>query len=94
MILVNETNQQVYYNIHAGNSGDCGTLAVNGLIDLPQYDNQTNVYVGFNTSGTQSPFTIVCNNTGTGQQVEMAVVVELGSGNQSAGKSAGSGAKS
>jgi len=93
MTLVNETNQQVYYNVHAGNFGDCGTLDVNGLIDLPRYDNQTNVYVGFNTSGTQSPFTIVCNNTGTGQQVEMALVVELGSGNQAASKPAGYGEK-
>ena len=84
MTLVNETGQQVDYWIQAGNDADCGTLAVDGLIDIPQYDNQSNVYVGFNTSGTQQPFTIVCNNTGTGQQVEMALVVELGEANSSA----------
>jgi hypothetical protein len=89
MILVNETNQQLDYWIQTGSQADCGSLAVNGLVDLPGYDNQKNVYVGFNTSGTQSPFTIVCNNTGTGQQVEMALVVELGSGNQAATKPAG-----
>jgi hypothetical protein len=79
MTLANETNQQVDYWIQTGNQADCGTLAVDGLIDLPQYDNQKNVYVGFNTSGTQQPFVIVCDNTGTGQQVEMALEVELGS---------------
>lgn len=79
MTLANETNQQVDYWIQTGNQADCGTLAVDGIIDLPQYDNQKNVYVGFNTAGTQQPFTIVCENTGTGQQVEMALEVELGS---------------
>jgi hypothetical protein len=88
MTLVNETGQQVDYWIQTGNQADCGSLDVDGLIDLPQYDNKPNVYVGFNTSGTQQPFTIVCDNTGTGQQVEMALVVELGGTGASGAKSA------
>ena len=87
MTLANETGQPVYYWISSGNQADCGSLAIDGLIDLPQYDNQKNVYVGFNTLGTEEPFTIVCGNSGTGQQVEMALVVELGDEN-SAGESA------
>jgi hypothetical protein len=87
MTLVNETGQPVDYWIQTGSHSDCGSLAVDGLIDLPKYDNQKNVYVGFNTSGSQQPFTIVCDNTGTGQQVEMALVVELGSGDSASGDS-------
>lgn len=78
MTLVNETGQPVNYWIQTGNQSDCGSLDVDGLVDLPAYDNKPNVYVGFNSSGTQQPFTIVCDNTGTGQQVEMALVVDLG----------------
>jgi hypothetical protein len=78
MTLVNETGQPVNYWIQTGNQADCGSLAVDGLVDLPGYDNQKNVYVGFNTQGTEVPFTINCGNTQTDQQVEMALVVELG----------------
>ena len=84
MTLVNETGQPVDYWIQTGSQADCGSLAVDDLIDLPAYDNKTNVYVGFNTQGTEVPFTIVCDSTGTGQQVEMALVVELGEENSSA----------
>ena len=84
MTLVNETGQPVDYWIQTGNQADCGSLDVDGLIDLPAYDNQKNVYVSFNAQGTEVPFTINCGKTGTGQQVEMALVVELGE--ESAGK--------
>jgi hypothetical protein len=88
MTLVNETGQPVNYWIQTGNQADCGSLAVDGLIDLPQYDNQKNVHVGFNTQGTEVPFTVACGNTATGQQVEMALVVELGDENAADAKSA------
>jgi hypothetical protein len=88
MTLVNETGQPVNYWIQTGNQADCGSLAIDGLIDLPQYDNQKNVYVSFNTQGTEVPFTVACGNTKTGQQVEMALVVELGQGDAAAGKPA------
>ena len=83
MTLVNETGQPVDYWIKTGSHADCGSLAVDGLIDLPKYDNQKNVYVGFNTQGKEVPFTINCGNTQTGQQVEMALIVELGDENSS-----------
>jgi hypothetical protein len=79
MTLANETNQQVDYWIQTGNQADCGTLDIDGTIDLPQYDNQKDVYVGFNATGTQQPFVVVCDNTGTGQQVQMVLEVDLGS---------------
>ena len=88
MTLVNETGQPVDYWIQIGNQADCGSLAVDGLIDLPQYDNQKNVYVGFNGQGTEVPFSIVCGSTGTGQQVEMALIVELGDEDAANAKSA------
>ena len=88
MTLVNETGQPVDYWIQTGNNSDCGSLPVDGLIDLPKYDNQKNVYVGFNTQGTETPFTIVCDSTRPGQQVEMALVVELGDENAAGGETA------
>ena len=78
MTLVNETGQPVFYSIQTGNMADCGSLAVDGFIDLPAYDNQKNVNVSFNTQGAEGPFTINCGNTRTGQQVEMALIVDLG----------------
>ena len=78
MTLVNETRQQVYYWIQTASSADCGAIDVDGIADLPAYDNQTDVYVGFNTVGSQDSFQITCANTGKGEQVEMALVVELG----------------
>lgn len=84
MTLVNETGQPVNYWIQTGNQADCGSLAIDGLIDLPAYDNQKNVYVSFNTQETEVPFSINCGNTQTGQQVEMALIVELGDENSSA----------
>jgi hypothetical protein len=76
MKLVNETGQQVAYWIQTGTNAECGTIDVDGLVDLPQYDNQTDVYVGFNTVGTQQSFSITCANTGKGEQVEMALLAE------------------
>jgi hypothetical protein len=78
MKLVNETGQQVAYWIQVGSASECGQIDVNGYVDLPKYDNQTDVYVGFNTPGKDDPFRIICDNTGTGQQVEMALIVEGG----------------
>lgn len=78
MTLVNETGQPVDYWIQTGNQADCGSLDVNGLIELPKYDNQKNVYVGFNTQGTEVPFSVVCGETKHDEQVEMALIVALG----------------
>ena len=77
MQLVNESGQQVYYWISTSSSGDCGEIDVDGIADLPSYDNQTNVTVSFNTLG-QGGFSINCDTTGTGEQVEMALVVDSG----------------
>jgi hypothetical protein len=80
MKLVNETGQKVAYWIESTAGGaNCGEIEVNGIADRPDYDNQTDVYVGFNTIGKDVPFAITCGSTGTGQQVEIALVVESGS---------------
>lgn len=76
MILANETNQAVDYWITCDGGGpDCGTIEVDGTAELPGYDNQTNVTVSFKPSGTEQ-FSLDISNTGTGQQVELAVVAE------------------
>jgi hypothetical protein len=82
MRLVNETGQQVQYWIQYGTNSECGTIDVDNYVDLPEYDNQQNVSVGFDTVGTsQTSFTINCTNTGTDQQVEMALIAEVGDAN-------------
>ena len=78
MRLVNETGQQVQYWITNANNSECGNIAVDGYVDLPEWDNQPNVSVGFDTVGTkQTMFTMNCTNTGIDQQVEMALVAEV-----------------
>ena len=76
MILANETNQAVDYWITCNGGGpDCGTIEVDGVVELPKYDNQTNVVVSFKPQGTNW-FALDVTNTGTGQQVELAVIAE------------------
>ena len=78
MTLVNETNTTVNYNISASGMADCGQIEVNGLADLPAYDNQQNVQVSFTPAGEDNAFTIVCENTQSTQVVQMALLVEVG----------------
>lgn len=74
MKLVNETEQLVQYSISSASSADCGQIPVKGLVDLPFYDNQTNVKVSFYpTQGTS--FKIDVAKTVTGEQVEMLMGV-------------------
>jgi len=77
MQLVNESGQQVEYSISDGTSADCGTIDIDGLVDLPYYDNKSNVQVSFGpTSGTTNVFVLDVGTTTTGQQVEMALIAE------------------
>jgi hypothetical protein len=77
MTLANETGQKVQYWISAPNRADCGSIDVDGLVDLPSWDNVVGVSVGFDTDGTnETQFTIDCTNTGIDQQVEMTLVFE------------------
>jgi hypothetical protein len=82
MRLVNETGQQVSYWITNANNSECGNIDVDGYVDLPEWDNQSAVSVGFDTVGTkQTSFTVNCTDTGIDQQVEMALVAEAGDAN-------------
>lgn len=77
MTLVNETGQKVQYWISAPNRADCGTIDVDGYVDLPAWDNVVGASVGFDTDGTkETEFTIECTNTGIDQQVEMTLLFE------------------
>jgi hypothetical protein len=75
MKIVNETGQEVFYGISGGGSADCGTIAVDGFVDLPFYDNQAEVKVSV-THPVDRIFTITVPSSGTGEQVEMAVLAE------------------
>lgn len=76
MTLVNETGQEVSYWIScASGAVDCGGIEVDGLVNLPAYDNQQNVNVQFLPISGDN-FSIDCGTTGTGQQVEIALKAE------------------
>ena len=76
MILVNQTQQEVSYYISTeGVPSVSGTLEANGVADLPAFDNQSNVGVQF-TPVDGEPFQIKIDDTRSGEQVEMAAVVE------------------
>ena len=76
MILVNETQQQVFFSISCTGMADCGTIDPNGIAEMPAYDNQTDVKVEFSPTGETQSFTMTVNDTHTGEQMEMAVVAE------------------
>jgi hypothetical protein len=75
MKLVNETNVAVSYWITAPGMGDCGTIAVHGLVDLPGYDHQKNVTVEFLPVGNKyGTFSTTWDATQTGQQTGLTLV--------------------
>lgn len=76
MRLVNETSQRVAYWIQNQIQGvESGEIDIDGYVDYPKFDNQSDVYVSFNgTGGAQ--LAMACSNTGTGQQVEIALLAE------------------
>ena len=77
MTLANETGQEVSYWITCDGGGpDCGDISVDGIAEWPSYDNQTNVNVGFKPAGGATQFSIQVGNTGTGQQIEIALLAE------------------
>ena len=76
MTLVNETGVGVSYWIASGNQVDCGEIAVDGTVELPQYDNQQNVKVQFIPLSGISFFQVVWPTTQTGEQTEIALVAE------------------
>ena len=77
MKLVNETAQDVSYWINCDAVGiNCGDIPVDGVADLPAYDNQINVLVSFKPGGGALGFSINVDTTKTGQQVEMALLAE------------------
>jgi hypothetical protein len=76
MKLVNETSVAVNYWIaSASGQADCGQIEVDGLVDLPAYDNQQNVTVSFLPVGG-GDFSATWDATETGQQTELALVAE------------------
>jgi hypothetical protein len=74
MKLVNETNVAVNYFITSEGAGDCGTIAVNGMVDYPFYDSQQNVVVEFLPVGSATGFSTTWDTTQTGQQTELTLM--------------------
>jgi len=80
MDLVNETQQDVSYWINCDAVGpNCGDIPVDGLVSLPEYDNQIGVLVSFKPADGTPAFSLTVTTDGhEGEQIEMALVTELG----------------
>ena len=80
MTLVNETQQEVSYWISCDAVGpNCGDIPVDGLVKLPEYDNQINVSVSFKPADGTPSFSMTVTTDGhDGEQIEMAMVTEPG----------------
>lgn len=80
MTLVNETQQDVSYWINCDAVGpNCGDIPADGMVELPDYDNQINVLVSFKPGGDAQSFAIQVDSDGhAGEQVEFALIAEQG----------------
>lgn len=73
MTLVNETQQEVTYTISCEGMSKTGTLKVNDLVELPDFDKRTDVTVEFSPVNDEF-FRITADHTKAGEQVEMTLV--------------------
>jgi hypothetical protein len=76
MILVNETGVGVTYWISAAGQADCGSIDVDGVADLPAWDNQQNVEVSFLAADGSGSFSTTWPATKTDEQTEIALLAE------------------
>ncbi len=76
MKLYNNTANEAYYSIGYPGAGDCGTITAGDTLDLPGYDNQTDVTVAFTGVPVPSPFDVTINNTETGKVVTVGLYFE------------------
>jgi hypothetical protein len=76
MKLVNETGVAVNYWISSSGQADCGQIDVDGVADLPGYDNQQNVTVSFLPASGEDYLATTWPATQTGEQTELALVAE------------------
>jgi len=80
MKLYNNTDNQVFYSINSPGTADCGNIAAGGVTDMPYYDNQATVNVGFEVQPTATnpspPFSVTIPQTGTGMAVTIGIYVE------------------
>ena len=79
MKLVNQTQQPVFYSISSPTGGQqVGEIEADRSVDHPEFDNQKDVYVAFTPVPGTPAFSIICDETKTGEEVQMALMVEGG----------------
>ena len=81
MKIFNNTSDEVHYDISMTGVGDCGNLNAGATADWPQYDNSSNVEVGFvampvSQPPNVTPFTITIPESGTGMSVTIGIYQE------------------
>ncbi len=75
MTLVNETQQDVIYLITCEGMSKAGTLKVNDLAEIPDFDDKADVTIEFRPEDDEF-FRITANDTKAGEQVEMTLVAQ------------------
>ncbi len=76
MKLFNNTANEIYYGIEMAGGGDCGTITAGDTVDLPGYDNQTDVVVKLTATPVPSPFNVTIPETGTNTVVTVGLYQE------------------
>ena len=74
MLIVNETQQTIFYSITNGTSSDCGTVDPLGSQDVG-YDNMSNVTVQVSPLGTTN-FTMNIPQVGTDELLQFLLEAE------------------
>ncbi len=77
MRLLNNSPNEVFFNISSPGLADCGTIGAGDTNVLSDFNNQENVQVTFTaTPSFQYPFVIVIPETGTGMTVTIGIYQE------------------
>lgn len=76
MKLYNNTANEIYYGTEYEGGGDCGTIPAGDTLDMPAYDNLTNVTVSLTAMPAPSPFDVTIDETGTNTVVTVGLYQE------------------
>ena len=76
MQLYNNTPNELYYGIESSTGGDCGTIGAGDTLEMPGYDNQTDVVVKVTATPVPSSFSITIPSTGDNTVVTVGMYFE------------------
>ena len=75
MQVLNNTEQDVSYDVSWEGGGDCGDLGIGQAFDNPDWNNHQTIQVGF-FGADLTPLSIEVGETGTGKTVTIGLYYE------------------